>query len=151
MKAFRLIAVVVVVVTLLAAWSSGASARATIKVTYVEHAITDTVGDVAPAGDSVGDTLGFANPVFDAQNTKQVGTDNGACWRTAVGKSWECVWTLLLSDGQITVEGPYLDAGDSVLAITGGTGVYQTARGQMTLHARDANGSAYDFAYEIVK
>ena len=100
---------------------------------------------------TVGDTLGFANPVFDAQNTKQVGTDNGACWRTAVGKSWECVWTLMLADGQITVEGPYLDAGDSVLAITGGTGVYQTARGQMTLHARDANGSAYDFAYEIVK
>ena len=29
-----------------------------------------------------------------------------------------------MSDGQITVEGPFLDAGDSVLAITGGTGAY---------------------------
>jgi hypothetical protein len=55
----------------------------------------------------------------------------------------------MLTDGQITVEGPFLDAGDSVLAVTGGTGKYATARGQMTLHVRDAKGTAYDFVYAL--
>jgi hypothetical protein len=66
-----------------------------------------------------------------------------------VGKAWECNWTMSLKDGQLTVEGPFLDAGDSVLAITGGTGKYAAARGQMKLHARDAKGTAYDFVYEL--
>jgi hypothetical protein len=39
--------------------------------------------------------------------------------------------------------------GDSVLAITGGTGKYAAARGQMKLHARDSKGTAYDFVYEL--
>jgi hypothetical protein len=35
------------------------------------------------------------------------------------------------------------------MAITGGTGRYVNARGQMKLHARDEKGSAYDFTYEL--
>jgi hypothetical protein len=41
------------------------------------------------------------------------------------------------------------DKGDSVLAITGGTGKYSSARGQINLHSRNEKGSEYDFAYEI--
>lgn len=118
-------------------------------ISVVERAETDAVTDTGAKGDTVGDVLTFANPVFDHANKTQVGTDQGYCVRTAVGKSWECMWTLTLKDGQITVEGPFLDAGDSVLAITGGTGKYAGARGQMKLHARDAKGTAYDFAYEL--
>ena len=61
----------------------------------IEHAETDTVRHIGPAKeeDSVGDILAFANPVFDAENKKQVGTDNGSCVRTAAGKAWECIWT----------------------------------------------------------
>ena len=47
------------------------------------------------------------------------------------------------------VEGPFYDDRDSVLAITGGTGRYATARGEMRLHARDAQGSAYDFTFRV--
>ncbi len=36
-----------------------------------------------------------------------------------------------------------------VLAITGGTGKYSAARGQMKLHARNEKGSEYDFVYEL--
>jgi allene oxide cyclase len=43
-----------------------------------------------------------------------------------VGESWECIWTTLLPRGQITVEGPFYDTRDSVLAITGGTGATPT-------------------------
>jgi len=120
----------------------------------VEHAITDTVQQFHPPKDSIGDILGFHNPVFDASNKHQVGTDNGQCTRTvATGKTeWECFWTVILKQGQITVEGPYYDDGtDTTLAITGGTGAYVGAQGQMRLHATgNPVGSEYDFIYTLV-
>ena len=36
-----------------------------------------------------------------------------------------------------------------MLAITGGTGAYRDAHGQMTLHARNAKGTEYDFIYDL--
>ena len=115
----------------------------------VERATTDVVTDTGAEGDSVGDILTFANEIYDQADAAMVGTDNGWCMRTAAGKAWECFWTLTLKDGQITVAGPFYDSGDSVLAITGGTGAYADARGEMALHARDAQGSAYDFVYKL--
>ena len=100
-------------------------------------------------GDTAGDILTFANEVYDADDKNKVGSDQGICFRTLVGKAWECFWTLSLDKGQITVEGPFLDAGDSVLAITGGTGDYDTASGTMSLHARNDKGTEYDFTYEV--
>ena len=128
----------------------GSSDPTTIKV--VERAETDTVRHIGPAKekDSVGDVLAFANPVFDEADKKQVGSDNGSCIRTAVGKAWECIWTLKLDEGQITVEGPFYDGGkDSQLAITGGTGEFNDASGEMTLHARDPEETEYDFTYVL--
>jgi allene oxide cyclase len=124
----------------------------------VEHAITDTVGDVdngTPSPDALGNVLAFHNPVFDAADKHQVGTDNGQCTRTvATGKNteWECFWTVVLKQGQITVEGPYYDNGtDTTLAITGGTGAFVEAQGQMLLHATgNPVGSEYDFVYTLV-
>jgi len=117
--------------------------------TVVEHATSDTVTDTGAAGDSVGDILTFANSVYDASNGTQAGSDNGECVRTVVGKAWECWWTTFLAGGQITVEGPFYDTGDSNLAITGGTGDYSRARGWMKLHARNAQGTEYDFAFHV--
>jgi hypothetical protein len=115
----------------------------------VEHADTDTITDTGDEDDSVGDILTFANPVFDADNKTQLGTDNGWCIRTVVGVAWECFWTLTLKDGQVTVEGPYFDASDSTLSVTGGTGAYSGAKGEMTLHARNAEQTEYDFTYTL--
>ncbi len=128
---------------------AGAASAKTIKL--VEHAATDVVTDTGSTGDSVGDILTFANDLYDEANGTKVGTDNGWCVRTAAGAAWECFWTASLADGQITVEGPFLDAGDSVLAITGGTGAFAGAGGEMRLHARNAEGSEYDFIYEIAE
>jgi hypothetical protein len=116
----------------------------------VERARTDRVLDLGAKGDSRGDLLTFANPVFDAANKVQVGSDQGFCIRVVKGKSWECFWTLLLHDGQITVEGPFRDDRDSTLTVTGGTGAYAGARGSMTLHARDAKSTSYDFIYHLL-
>lgn len=117
--------------------------------TVVEHADNDIVQDIGDPGDSLGDILTFANLLFDADNVEQVGTDQGYCIRVKPGESWECMWTAFLADGQITVEGPFFDAGDSVLAITGGTGTYSDASGQMKLHFRNPMGTEFDFTYEI--
>ncbi len=116
----------------------------------VERARTDRVLDLGAKGDSRGDLLTFANPVFDAANKVQVGSDQGFCIRVVKGRRWECFWTLLLDRGQITVEGPFRDAGDSTLTVTGGTGAYAGARGSMTLHARDAKSTSYDFIYHLL-
>ena len=115
----------------------------------IEHATTDAVTETSKKGDSAGDILTFANEIYDASNTKEVGSDNGYCVRTVPGKAWECFWTSFLKGGQITVEGPFLDAGDSTLAITGGTGAYRNARGTMSLHARNKKGTEYDFVYRV--
>lgn len=123
------------------------------KIHVIEHAITDTTVDLGPKGPSRGDILAFANPVFDQDNKKQVGSDNGHCILTDPNPrnvTYECFWTVFLSKGQITVEGPFFSAKDSVLAITGGTGSYRGARGEMKLHARNAQGTEYDFIYTVV-
>jgi hypothetical protein len=136
----------------LGAFATAASADDVMqKLTLVEHATTDKVIDIGDKGDSTGDVLAFANEVFDDANANSVGADNGWCVRTVVGKAWECFWTVLLHDGQITVEGPFLDAGDSMLAVTGGTGAYAGVRGDMKLHARNAEGSEYDFVYDLIR
>jgi len=130
---------------------AGPVAFAGEKIALVEHPVNETTVHTSKAAmDSVGDILSFANPVFDAANKAQVASDQGFCIRTVVGKSWECMWTLLLKDGMITVEGPFHDTGDSIFAITGGTGRYEGAKGHMKLHVRDGKPDSYDFIYELM-
>ena len=117
--------------------------------TLVERATSDAVTDTGAKDDSVGDILTFANEIDDEANTKVVGSSTGYCFRTAVGKSWECSWTNTLADGQIIVAGPFLDGKDSVLAVIGGTGKYASSRGEMMLHARNDKGSEYDFKFVL--
>lgn len=117
--------------------------------TVVEHADTDIVIESAPTGDSLGDTLAFGNPVFDEGNATEVGRDQGSCVRTEVGVAWECSWTTILDGGSLTVAGPFYDAGDSTLAIIGGTGRWSGAGGEMQLHARNPQGTEYDFTFVL--
>ena len=117
--------------------------------TVIEHATTDATTDTGAPGDSAGDVLTFANDVFDAADARKVGTDQGYCIRVVAGSSYECTWTTLLPGGQIVVAGPFLDTtNDNLLAVTGGTGRYRTARGTMELHARD-NGTKFAFVFRL--
>jgi allene oxide cyclase len=132
-----------------------AFARETLHV--VERELTETTIHLGAKGnpDSVGDMIVFANPIFDSTNTRQLGIVQGTCVRVIVGKSWECFFTLALANDRITLEGPYADTGESVFAITGGTGRYTGAKGQMSLRVRDSkslpNGAApvADMIYDI--
>lgn len=131
-----------------AAGSASASKATVIHV--VERATTDAVTNGDPANDKLGNILTFANKVYDSANKRQVGSDQGYCIRTVVGKAWECNWTTFLKSGSITVEGKFSDTGNSVLAITGGTGAYATARGDMDLEYHNKKGTAFDFVFHLM-
>jgi allene oxide cyclase len=117
-------------------------------ITVIEHATSDATTDTGATGDSAGDILTFANDVFDATDTQKAGTDQGYCVRVVVGTSYECTWTTFLPDGQIVVAGPFYDAKDATLAITGGTGRYRNAHGTMDLQSR-AGGTEFAFVFHL--
>ena len=126
-------------------------ALAAEQLVVVERPVGETTFHVGGGKvDSLGDLLVFANKVYDSSNKTQLGSDQGYCVRTVVGKSWECVLTLMLKGGNITIGGPFLDEGDSLFAITGGTGKYVGAKGTMKLHPRDATPTGYDFTYDLL-
>jgi len=111
----------------------------------IDHSTTDTVIDLGAEGDSIGDLLAFSNAVYDEENETEIGTNQGSCVRTVPGEAWECMFTIILDEGQLTVAGPLSDAGPSELAITGGTSAYATARGQLRLEATSETESRFTF------
>jgi Dirigent-like protein len=127
------------------------TARASATTVHViEHAKTDFEAPGVKGADVKGNILTFNNPVFDTANRKQVGRDEGFCVRLQVKLGiWECLWTTFLKGGQITVQGPFYDKRNSELSITGGTGAYEGARGQMDLKSRNG-GKEYDFIFHLM-
>src|SRR5262249_37350071 len=130
-------------------------ARHPVIIHVVEHAITDTGQMFHPPKDSVGDVLGFHNPVFNASNTRRLGTDNGSCIRTAATGTtqWEGTSTTLLPRGHLIVAVPFSDDGTNTrLAITGGPGRYGGGDGSMLLHATgNPVGSEFDFIFTLTR
>ncbi|MFL5859935.1 MAG: dirigent protein [Solirubrobacteraceae bacterium] len=115
----------------------------------VEHAKTDTEAPGVGGPDVKGNILTFNNPIYDAADKKQVGHDEGFCVRLQVKLGiWECLWTTFLKGGQITVQGPFYDTRNSELSVTGGTGAYKRARGQMDLKSRNG-GMEFDFIFHL--
>ena len=140
---------------LLALTTTAQAAPAHVRhVDVVERAETDAFAvKGGSAAENTGDVLTFTNPIYNAANTVKVGTDQGYCVRLMAAKTMECHWTLTLAKGQIMVDGPVVDGdnpADTVLAITGGTGAYNGARGEMVIHARDPKATAYDFHYKLM-
>jgi allene oxide cyclase len=113
----------------------------------IEHATTDAITN--GSGDQAGNILTFANDVYNGADATKVGSDQGYCVRIVVGKSWECNLTTFLPNGQITVEGPFSDTGNTVVAITGGTGKYAKARGWMELNYHNPAGTEFDFVFHL--
>ncbi|MGE5407658.1 MAG: allene oxide cyclase family protein [Syntrophothermus sp.] len=138
----------VLAVALLLAGALPASAAMAKTVHVVERATTDAVTNGSKE-DKAGNVLTWHNKVYDAKNKRQVGRDAGYCVRTIVGKSWECAWTTFLKSGSIMVQGPFSDTGNTVLAITGGTGAYADAHGTMTLKYHNKKGTAFDFIFHL--
>jgi hypothetical protein len=93
-----------------------------------EHAAEYT--DAGEPGDSTGDVLTFDQPLLDQQG-ERIGNNSGACIRTRVDHSFQCQWTLTMTNGSIQVAGREFDQGASAITIVGGTGQYAGISGQM--------------------
>jgi hypothetical protein len=146
------VAVLVVAASLSMIRLATAPAAAQESLTLIEHVTDEVVVDLGDEGDTVGDTLVFTNELYDEQDATLVGSTNGSCIRTAVGKLWECTFTNAMENGSLVVAGPFADSGRGTFAITGGTGDYAGASGQMTLTAADdstAESPKWQFAFEI--
>lgn len=119
--------------------ASSASAR-TIQAslgqqTFTAVAFVDSARDVdnPPTGDSQGDMIVFTQKLFtDATQEEQIGTDQVYCIRTVPGSARICTGIFYLRGGTITIIGPESVAPHS-LAITGGTGSWRGARGEIAL------------------
>jgi hypothetical protein len=106
--------------------------------------------DLAPTGPSLGDQLVFSDTVY--RDRREVGTDGVVCSITQVVPpytvaTYQCVATIRLRDGQITVQGlnefqGQGDPGPFKLAITGGTGAYRGASGEEVVRY-DRNGKGH--------
>ncbi|WP_432011209.1 allene oxide cyclase barrel-like domain-containing protein [Streptomyces cucumeris] len=90
--------------------------------------------DVGTRGLSVGDEFVYSDKLF--QNGKQVGEDGSSCQVTKlVGEkiTTNCVLSVQLSDGQLTAQSLWTKGTDTVrMAVTGGTGAYRGATGELT-------------------
>lgn len=102
---------------------------------FSAYAVVDSATEVDndPAGDSQGDIITFTQALYtDATMTTQIGTDEVYCVRTIVGSSRVCTGIFHIKGGELMITGrESLDKHS--LAITGGTGKYRNARGEVVL------------------
>ncbi len=84
-----------------------------------------TIIDTAPVGDSPGDQILFTDTLLD-QAGRRIGRDEARC-TIMFGDDVLCDATFVLDGkGQLTIEGATLTC-----AVTGGTGEFKKARGQL--------------------
>jgi len=99
---------------------------------YVERGTSDTLISAGQGG--VGDTDVFDNPLYNAQNTSQIGAHIGTCVRTNNLDKWLCSYEIHFGnneDNLLYVYGSLWHEANKVAIITvfGGTGTYRKAFG----------------------
>lgn len=85
-----------------------------------------------PAPDSVGDQIAFNGRFF--AGGKQVGREGGVCTLVELPSIYQCNATDWFNKGQLTVQfiGDFSSSEPGHFAITGGTGAYGGASGEVT-------------------
>jgi hypothetical protein len=143
LAAIAALVLAVVSVTLASASASSSATQTSVKKsTQVIHLVARNVQeaslDLGEPGDSLGDQFITSDNVF--RDGKKVGQDGVVCTLVRlvprVSATLQCVATLSLLDGQVTAQGlpTFTDGpGSFILAITGGTGAYRTAHGQVKI------------------
>ena len=112
----------------------------TIRLVEAHKDLQPTFVDTGKPGPSVGDLAIHSDAVL-REDGSQAGTFRQVCTLTdLVGSpftsTFECTGSITLKDGTITMEGPFTPSqAENVAAITGGTGRYSTARGEITVRA----------------
>ena len=112
----------------------------TIKLTEAHPDAQPTFVDTGKPGPTVGDVGVFRDDVLRADGST-AGTLRQVCTLVdLVGgpptSTFECVGSLALKDGTLTIAGPFVPAApEQSAAVTGGTGAYAAARGEVTVRA----------------
>ena len=112
----------------------------TIRLVEANKELQPTFVDTGTPGPSVGDVVIARDDVL-REDGSPAGTFRQVCTLVdLVGgpftSTFECTGSLALKNGTITMEGPFVAAApESVAAITGGTGAYKTARGEIVVRA----------------
>lgn len=112
----------------------------TIKLVEAHKELQPTFVDTGEPGPSVGDIVVARDDVLRPDGSaagafRQVSTlvDLGS---NPLTSTYECSGSIALKDGAITMEGPFVPvAPQQSAAITGGTGAYTTARGEIVVRA----------------
>lgn len=107
--------------------------------------IAETI-DLGEPGLSVGDSIVISDDLF--QDGEKVGVHGGTCTVVRVGAVLlHCVVTFMLPDGHITAQGLVTpELAEEQVAVTGGTGTYTTAQGELTVLEEGEGQSRYTFA-----
>jgi hypothetical protein len=115
--------------------------------------------DLAPTGPSLGDQLVFSDTLY--RNRREAGTDGAVCSITQVVPpytvaTYQCLGTIRLRNGQITVQGLNEfqgpgDPGPFRFAITGGTGAYSGASGELVVRYDRAGKGHYTLRFDARK
>ncbi|WVZ57350.1 hypothetical protein U9M48_007744 [Paspalum notatum var. saurae] len=89
---------------------------------------------------ALGDLVPFTNKVYNGSLDKRLGITAGICVLIQHvpdrnGDRYEAIYSFYFGDyGHISVQGPYLTYEESYLAVTGGSGVFEGAYGQVKLN-----------------
>ncbi|HEX2240100.1 MAG TPA: hypothetical protein VHJ82_03010 [Actinomycetota bacterium] len=136
-----LIAIFVLLVTLVPASSQQPPERNQITVFEPSKVDYEKVIDRGHRGISPGDTILFINRQLDPETCGRIGTLAGRITISKVLRAEENAWfvgefTLKLADGKLTAAGAakfseFAQTENGVFAITGGTGAYRDASGEV--------------------
>lgn len=126
----------------IAAASSSTSTATSSSTTKTIHVIQPqsaafTFVDVGAPGPSIGDYVVITSPFLNPTTHQKVGSGAIVCTAVKHGSPppLQCVGTASFAGGDITLQGIFVSVTGkaNVLAVTGGTGAYQTARGTVTV------------------
>lgn len=122
----------------IAATSAGASTSPASAVLHlVEHRVQESQIDLGKTGPSTGDEL-LLSGTLTGPGGKPAGDDSGLCTVTVFDQQRQfaiCTVALRLAGGQLLVAGQEsLSGTDQSFAVTGGTGAFRHARGQLVVH-----------------
>jgi hypothetical protein len=125
------------------AWGSDGKHHRVIHLTGVS--VIAEAMDLGEPGLSVGDSIVISDDLF--QDGEKVGVHGGTCTVVRVGAVlFHCLVTFSLPDGHITAQGLVTpDLAEEQVAVTGGTGPYKTAQGELTVLEEGEGQSRYTF------
>ncbi|XP_002986761.2 allene oxide cyclase 4, chloroplastic [Selaginella moellendorffii] len=95
-------------------------------------------GDKAKPTNALGDLVPFSNKLYDGCLETRLGITAGLCVLIkhvpGKGDRYEATYSFYFGDyGHISVQGAYITYQDTYMAITGGSGIFNGARGQVKL------------------